>query len=324
MKRRELITLLGAAAAWPLAARAQQAERRRTVGFLRADRPPAPWMDAFQKALRELGYGEGKNIFIEYRWAGGDDARLPDLAGDLVRLNVDVIVASGTTAIIAAKKATTSIPIVMAAAGDPIGTGIVKNLARPGGNITGMSIMSPDVGGKRLQLLREFAPTAGHIGIVWNANNPITQLVVKESEDAARSLNVRLQPMPIRTDGDFVTAFETGSKERIDSLVVVEDPVTIGHRRQIVDFAAKLKIPAVYGNRAFADAGGFVSYGASFTDSYRRTAFYVDKIFKGAKPGELPIEQPTKFELVINHKTADMLGLNIPDKMLALADEVIE
>ena len=324
MKRRDFITLLGGAVAWPLAAWAQQPERRHRIGFLRAEKPPAPWMDAFQKALRDLGYEEGKNIFFEYRWAGGDDARLPELAGDLVRLNVDVIVVSGTPAILALKEATTTIPIIMAAAGDPVGTGIVKSLARPGANITGMSNMIPDVGGKRLQLLREFAPTAVRIGVIWNANNPFTQSVIQESENAARILNVRLQTMQVRIAADFITAFETGSKERIDSLIVVEDPLTISQRRQIVDFAAKLSIPVIYGAKTFVDAGGLVSYGASFPDLYRRTAFYVDKILKGAKPGELPIEQPTKFELVINLKTAKALGLTVPDKLLVAADEVIE
>ena len=212
----------------------------------------------------------------------------------------------------------------MAAAGDPVGTGIVKSLAYPGGNITGMSNMIPDVGGKRLQLLTELAPTAVRIGIIWNANNPFTQLVIHQSENAARILNVRLQAMQVRIAADFDSAFETGSREQIDSLIVVEDPLTISRRRQIVDFAAKLRIPAVYGAKTFVDAGGLVSYGVSFPDLYGRTAFYVDKILKGAKPGELPVEQPTKFELVIDRKTAKALSLNIPDKLLALADEIIE
>jgi putative ABC transport system substrate-binding protein len=281
-------------------------------------------MNAFQKALRELGYEEGKNLLFEYRWAGGDDERLPELANDLVRLNVEVIVVSGTPAILALKKATATIPIVMAAAGDPVGTGIVKSLANPGGNITGMSNMIPDVGGKRLQLLKQFAPTAVHIGIIWNANNPFTQLVIHESESAARILNVRLQPLQVQTAEDFDSAFETGTREHVDSLIVVEDPLTISRRRQIVDFAAKGRIPAVYGAKTFIDAGGFVSYGASFPDLYRQTAFYVDKILKGANPGELPIEQATKFELVINRKTAKALDLNVPDQLLAVADEVIE
>ena len=324
MRRRAFITLVGGAAAWPLAARGQQPERQRRVGFLRAEKPPAPWMDAFQKALRELGYEEGKNLLVEYRWFGGDDERLPELANDLVRLNVEVIVVSGTPAILALKKATSTIPIVMAAAGDPVGTGIVKSLAYPGGNITGMSNMIPDVGGKRLQLLKQFAPTAVHIGIIWNANNPFTQSVIHESENAARILNVRLQPLQVQTAADFDSAFETGSREHIDSLIVVEDPLTISRRRQIVDFEAKRRIPAVYGAKTFVDAGGFVSFGASFPDLYRQTAFYVDKILKGASPRELPIEQATKFELVINRKTAKALDLNVPDQLLAIADEVIE
>jgi putative tryptophan/tyrosine transport system substrate-binding protein len=324
MRRRDFITLLGGAAAWPLAARGQQPERQRRVGFLRAEKPPAPWMDAFQKALRELGYEEGKNLLVEYRWAGGDDERLPELANDLVRLNVEVIVVSGTPAILALKRATSTIPIVMAAAGDPVGSGIVKSLAYPGGNITGMSNMIPDVGGKRVQLLKQFAPTALHIGITWNANNPFTQSVIHESENAARILNVRLQPLQVQTAADFDSAFETGSREHIDSLIVVEDPLTISRRRQIVDFEAKRRIPAVYGAKTFVDAGGFVSFGASFPDLYRRTAFYVDKILKGASPRELPIEQATKFELVINRKTAKALDLNVPDQLLAVADEVIE
>ena len=236
--RRAFIATLGSAAVWPMVARGQQPERQRTVGFLRAEKPPAPWMDAFQKALRELGYEEGKNLLFEYRWAGGDDKRLPELANDLVRLNVEVIVVSGTPAILALKKATTTIPIVMAAAGDPIGTGIVNSLAHPSGNITGMSNMIPDVGGKRLQLLKQFTPTAVHVGIIWNANNAFTQLVIHESENAARILNVRLQPLQVQTAADFDSAFETGSREQIDSLIVVEDPLTISRRRQIVDFAA--------------------------------------------------------------------------------------
>jgi putative ABC transport system substrate-binding protein len=187
-----------------------------------------------------------------------------------------------------------------------------------------MSNMIPDVGGKRLQLLTDLAPTAAHIGIIWNANNPFTQSVIHESENAARILNVRLQPLQVQTAADFDSAFETGSREHIDSLIVVEDPLTISRRRQIVDFEAKRRIPAVYGAKTFVDAGGFVSFGASFPDLYRRTAFYVDKILKGANPGELPIEQATKFELVINRKTAKALDLNVPDQLLALADEVIE
>ena len=324
LRRRGFLTLFGSAAAWPLAARAQQPEHQRRIGFLRAEKPPAPWMDAFQKALRELGYEEGKNLLFEYRWAGGDDERLPELANDLVRLNVEVIVVSGTPAILALKKATTTIPIVMAAAGDPVGTGIVKSLAHPSGNITGMSTMSPDVGGKRLQLLKQFAPTAVHIGIIWNANNPFHPSVIHESENAARILNVRLQSLQVQAAADFDSAFETGSREQIDALIVVDDPLTVNHRRQIVDFAAKHRIPAVYPAKAFVDAGGFVSFGASFPDSYRQAAFYVDKILKGANPGELPIEQATKFELVINRKTAKALDLNVPDQLLALADEVIE
>jgi len=196
-------------------------------------------MAKFQKALGELGYEEGKNLLFEYRWAGGDDGRPPELANDLVRLNVELVVVSGTPAILALKKATTTIPIVMAAAGDPIGTGIVKSLAYPGGNITGMSNVIPHVGGKRLQLLKQFAPTADHIGIIWNANNPFTQLVIHESESAARILNVRLQPLRVQTAVDFDSAFETGSREDIDSLIVVGDPLTISLRHQIVDFAAR-------------------------------------------------------------------------------------
>jgi putative ABC transport system substrate-binding protein len=281
-------------------------------------------MDAFQKALQELGYEEGKNIFFEYRWAEGVDERLGELARDLVRLNIDAIVVSGTPAIVALKKATTTIPIVMAAAGDPVGSGIVDSLAHPGGNITGMSLMITDIGGRRLQLLRELAPTTVHTGIIWNPNNPYTPLAVDEAMKAAKTLNIHLKPMEIRTAADFASEFESASKERIDSLIVVEDPLMVVHSRQIVDFAAKLGIPAVYGTKNFVDAGGLASYGASFPDLYRRTAFYVDKILKGAKAGELPIEQPTKFELVVNLKAAKALNLNIPPGILVTADVVIE
>jgi putative tryptophan/tyrosine transport system substrate-binding protein len=327
MKRRQFITLLGgAAAAWPLVARAQQAGKIHTIGWLSAGAfdPTGPSLIAFLTALRELGWIEGKNVAFEPRYAENRLERLPQLAAELVRLNVDVIVSVGTLAPLAAKQATTTIPIVMGAAGDPIGSGLVLSLARPGGNVTGMSLMAPDLGGKRLELLKELLPRLARVAVLWNAANPYPALVFKETQAAGRKLGIEVQSLEVRGPDDFDGAFEAARRQRPDALITVEDPLTFNYRKVIADFAAAHQLPSLDGLREHVTVGGLMSYGANIADLYRRAAGYVDKIFKGAKPAELPVQQPTKFELVINLKTAKALGLEIPPTLFARADEVIE
>jgi putative ABC transport system substrate-binding protein len=327
MRRREFIAGLGGATAtaWPLAARAQQAGKIYTIGLLNA----APFTvvaayTVFSDALRELGWIEGKNLAFERRSAENRLERLPDLATELVRLNVDVIVALGTLAPLAAKRATRTIPIVMANAGDPLGSGLVASLSRPGGNVTGMSLMAPDLGGKRLELLKELLPQVFRVAVLWNAANPYSALVFKEVQTAGQILGIQIRSLEVRVPDDFDGAFEALTAQRPDALITVEDPLTVSNRKLIADFAAGYRLPALYGLREFVAAGGLMSYGASLADLYRRTAGYVDKIFKGAKPADLPVQQPTRFELVINLKTATALGLEVPPTLLARADEVIE
>jgi ABC-type uncharacterized transport system substrate-binding protein len=326
MKRRKFIMLLGGAAAWPLAARAQQAEKRYTVGIFSAGGENVmPTLNrAFFDALRELGWVEGKNVIFEYRYAENRLERLPELAADLVRLKVDVIAAAGTLAPQAAKQATTTIPIVMTAAGDPLGSGLVASLARPGGNVTGMSLMTPDLGGKRLELLKEVLPRLSRVAVLWNAANPYSALVFKETQAAGQTLDIEVQSLEVRGPDDFDGAFEAARRQHPEALITVEDPLTVSHRKRIADFAREEQLPSLHGVREFVAAGGLISYGASLADLFRRAAYYVDKIFKGAKPRDLPVQQPTKFELVINLKVAKALGLDVPASVLARADEVIE
>src|SRR6516225_9128775 len=325
MTRREFITLLGGAAAWPLAARAQQAGKIRTIGILSAGSfgPTVLSVAVLPDALRTLGWIEGKNIVFERRYAENRVERLPELAAELVRLNVDVIVGIGTLAPLAAKRATTTIPIVMTAAGDPLGSGLVASLARPGGNVTGMSLMAPDLGGKRLELLKEVLPRLSRVAVLWDAANPYAALVFKETQGAGRTLGIEVQSLEVRGPDDLDGAFEAARKQRPDAMITVEDPLTLTYRKRIVDFATGQQLPSL-GPREFAAAGGLISYGANLADLTRRAAGYVDKILKGAKPADLPVQQPTKFELVINLKTAKALGLDVPPTLLARADEVIE
>jgi putative tryptophan/tyrosine transport system substrate-binding protein len=328
MKRRDFITLLGGAAvAWPLAARAQQAGKRYTIALFTAGIwPPqnAAFWIAFLDALRELGWVEGKNVTFESRHADNRLERLPALAAEVVRINVDVIVGIGTLAPLAAKRATSTIPIVMGAAGDPLGSGLVASLARPGGNVTGMSLMAPDLGGKRLELLKELLPRLARVAVLWNAANPYSAIVFKETQAAAPTLGIDVQSLEVRNPEDLDGAFEAARQQHPDALVSVEDPFTGSYRKRIANFAIADRLPSLYGLREDVEAGGLMSYGANLADLYRRAAGYVDKIFKGAKPAELPVQQPTKFELVINLKTAKALGLTIPPTLLARADEVIE
>jgi putative ABC transport system substrate-binding protein len=323
MWRRKFISLLGGAAAWPLAARAQQGGKRYTVGIFSAGGEPSP-NRAFFDALRELGWVEGRNVVFEHRYAENRIEQLPELAAELVRLKVDVIAAAGTLAPLAAKRATATIPIVMTAAGDPLASGLVASLAQPGGNVTGMSLMAPDLGGKRLELMKEVLPRLSRVAVLWNATNLYSALVFKETQAAGRTLGIEVRSVEVRGPNDFDGAFEAATRLRADALITVEDPLTVGHRTRIAEFAAERQLPSVHGVREFAAAGGLISYGANLADLFRRAAYYVDKILKGAKPADLPVQQPTKFEMVINLKTAKALGLEIPPTVIARADEVIE
>jgi putative ABC transport system substrate-binding protein len=322
--RREFIVGLGSTAAWPLVARGQQARSRYTVGFLSAGSEYTALDTAFVTALGELGWVEGKNIVFEWRYAENRLERLPGLAADLVRLKVDVIAAPGTLAPLAAKQASSTIPIVMMAAGDPLGSGLIASLARPGGNVTGMSLMAPDLGGKRLELLKEVLPRLARVAVLWNAANPYSALVFKETQAAGPTLGIEVQSLEVRAPDDFDGAFETMRRQRPDALISVEDPLTVNHRQRVADFAVEQRLPSLHGVREFAAAGGLMSYGASLVDLSRRAVGYVDKILRGATPGDLPVQQPTKFEFVINLKTAKALGITFPTSLLARADEVIE
>jgi putative tryptophan/tyrosine transport system substrate-binding protein len=326
LRRRDFIKVIAgsAAVAWPLAARAQQRGKKYIIGRFNAGSATEPLHDVFTEILRELGWVEGENVVFERRYAENRLERLPELAADLVRLKVDVIVATGTLAPLAAKRATSTIPIVMTGAGDPLGTGLVDSLARPGGNVTGMSLMVPELGGKRLELLKELLPRLARVAVLWNAANPYSALVFKQVQAAGTILGIEVQSLEARQPDDFDGAFETVRRQHPDALMTVEDPLTINHRKRIADFAIGQLLPTLQGFREFVAAGALMSYGANVIDLARRAAGYVDKILKGANPADLPVEQPTKFDLVINLTTAKTLGLTVPPSLLARADEVIE
>ena len=309
----------------PLAAEAQPAGKVYRIGVLEPTSMAlnAANLDAFRQGLRELGYVEGRNMRIEYRSADGRSERFPDLAAELVRLKVDVILTRGTPAVMAAKNATGTIPVVMAASGDPVLSGVVSSLARPGGNVTGLSAVVVEVSGKRLELIREVAPGVSRVAALFNMSNPNDALQWKEIETAAPSLRVQLQLLDVRKPSDFAGAFDAAVKGRAGALVVGLDALTWANHRPIVDLAAKHRLPAIYGGREFVNAGGLIAYGVSYPHLYHRAANFVDKILKGAKPADLPVEQPSKFELVINLKAAKALGLTIPQSLLQRADEVI-
>jgi len=309
----------------PLAAEAQPAGKVYCIGVLEPTSMAlnAANLDAFRQGLRELGYVEGRNMMIEYRSADGRSERFPDLVAELVRLKVDVILTRGTPAVMAAKNATGTIPVVMAASGDPVLSGVVSSLARPGGNVTGLSAVVVEVSGKRLELIREVAPGVSRVAALFNMSNPNDALQWKEIETAAPSLRVQLQLLDVRKPSDFAGAFDAAVKGRAGALVVGLDALTWANHRPIVDLAAKHRLPAIYGGREFVNAGGLIAYGVSYPHLYHRAANFVDKILKGAKPADLPVEQPSKFELVINLKTAKALGLTIPQSLLQRADEVI-
>jgi putative tryptophan/tyrosine transport system substrate-binding protein len=325
IKRREFIALIGGAAAWPLAVRAQQPIGKvRRLGILQPGAPPEPLVEAMRERLRELGYREGHDIVLEFRWAEGKFERLSELAAELARLKVDVITTLSTPVAIAARKATTTIPIVFTGVGDPVGAGVVPSLARPGGNATGISLLATELAPKRLEILREIVPDMSPVAMLWNDTNPGMVLRAREAQDAAAKLHVTIQSVGVHDLVDFDSAFATIENGRTNALLVLVDPFTLQHRKRIVDFAAQQRLPAIYEAREFVQSGGLICYGPSLLAMQRRAAEYVDKIFKGAKPADLPVEQPTKFELVINLKTAKALGLDIPPTLLARADEVME
>jgi ABC-type uncharacterized transport system substrate-binding protein len=326
MKRRQFITLLGgAAAAWPLAARAQQVPKLPTIGFLGSATPSAQsqWVAALVQRLREVGWIEGRNIAIEYRWGEGRAERFAEVAAEFVRLKVDVIVTSGTPPVLAAKQATGVIPIIFAAAGDPVGTGLVASLARPGGNVTGLSIQAPDLAGKRLELLREVVAGLRRVAVIGNVGNPLSVLEMHEVQAAAKTLGLETAVLEIRRAEDIAPAFEA-LKSGAQALCVVFDPLMTTNRIRINTLALGARLPTMHGLRDYVEAAGLMSYAANIPDLFRRAADYVDKILRGAKPADLPIEQPTKFELVVNLTTAKAIGLTIPPTLLARADEVIE
>ena len=324
MRRREFITLLGGTAAWPLAARAQQPANTYLVGFLSTRSGPAPVHEALWSTLRNFGYVQGQNLTVERRFAAEDLARLPTLAAELVRLGVDVIVTEATPAALAAKQATTAIPIVMATGGDAVGAGLVASLARPGGNVTGMSFVATELGDKRAQLLKELVPHANRMAFLGNSAIPTDRLAFDQMKVAGRTMGITVEFANAPTSKDFENAFAEMARLRVDAVSVSASSAYTEHSLLIVNLAARHRIPAGFLRRGYVGAGGLMSYGASFPNLFRRTAIYVDKILKGAKPADLPVEQPTKFELVINLKTARALGLTVPPTLLATADEVIE
>ena len=326
--RRKLVIALGAGLlAAPLASFAQQQPAKiARVGFLGNSTAAleANLVGAFRKGLRDLGYKEGQNVVIEYRWADGKYERFPTLIAELIALKVDVIVTAGTPATQAYQKARTSIPLVMVAVGDPVGTGIVASLNRPGGNITGLTSISPELEGKRLELLKEVIPKLSHVAILWNPMNAFHVIEMKEAQSAASALRMKVLSLAVRTPEELDGAFAAINRERVGALLVLADRMFLHHRTRIMDFAAQHRLPGVYAYRELVEAGGLMSFGPSYAGMHMRAATYVDKILKGAKPADLPIEQPTKFELVVNMKTARALGIKIPQSVLLRADKVIE
>jgi putative tryptophan/tyrosine transport system substrate-binding protein len=322
-KRREFITLLGGAATWPFAARAQQPKVWR-IGVL-APVPPTPAMlSAFRDGMRGRGYVEGQNLSIDVRWPQGSFDQDPSVVTELINSNVDVIVAWGTPTVNAVRRATSTIPIVMAAVGDPVGSGFIANLARPGGNITGLSSLQVDLSAKLMELFAELVPGMKRVGVVHNPNNPYATMALREIEDAVRKLNMQVEVVEAQTPDEFERAFAQLGAESVGGVVVIADPTVIEHSRRIAELAQSARLPTAFQYRENVDAGGLLSYGPDLNNLFRQAAFYVDRILKGEKPAELPVMQPTKVELVINLKTAKALGVTVPLIMQMTADEVIE
>jgi putative ABC transport system substrate-binding protein len=326
MRRREFITLLGGAAAWPLAARAQQAAMP-VIGFLNAASPDgyAERLRGFRQGLKDEGFGEGENVWVEYRWAENQINRLPTMANELVRRQVSVIVATGGNAApTAAKAATTTIPILFVTPDDPVALGLVASLARPGGHLTGINFLGSELGPKRLELLCDLVRARIRVAVLYNPASPASEPRLSDVQAAARTMGLQIQVFNAGTSREIDTAFAAVAHERADGLLLLPDPVFNGRRIQLVHLASRHALPAIYWQREFAEAGGLMSYGSSIGDAFRHIGVYTGRILKGAKPADLPVVQSTKFELVINHQTARMLGLTVPPSLLATADEVIE
>jgi putative ABC transport system substrate-binding protein len=327
MRRRDfLVLVVGGTTVWPKCIHAQQSQKMSRIGVLLPGTPASFSLrtKAFLDGLREFGHAEGRTIAIEWKWGQDRVETLSELAADLVRSNVDVLVTGGTFAAKALKAATSTIPIVMAIVGDPVAARLVNNLARPGGNLTGFSIVAPELGGKRLELLKEIVPNVSSVAVLLNIKNPQSQIELKEMRTAAQAMGLQLYPTEISTEDGLEIAFDAMNKAAAQALIVLTDPVLFSQRKRIVDLANKDRLPAIYFFQGFVEEGGLMSYGPSDTDLFRRAAAYVDRILKGTKPGDLPIEQPTKFELFINLKAANMLGVTIPESFLLRADKVIE
>ncbi len=326
LTRREVTALLGCAAVWPHAAFGQQGGSLPRIGFMgnSTEALEANLVGPFREELHALGYREGHNIVLEYRWAEGKYERFPALVAELLAAKVDVIVTAGTPAAMAVKQATTSVPVVMVAVGDPVNTGLVPSLARPGGNLTGLSSIAPDLEGKRLQLLREVVPKLATLGVFFNPANLFHGISMGHARAAAKALKVELLPLRVRVSQDLDGAFATILAKKPDALLVLADRVFLHERERMMRFAIEHGLPTANAHKEMVEAGGLLSYGPSYEDMHRRAADYVDKILKGAKPGDLPIEQPTKFDLKINLKTAAALHITLPNALLARADEVVE
>jgi putative ABC transport system substrate-binding protein len=324
MRRRDFIAgIIGLSAAWPPAAQAQQPGKLPTIGFLGADASAfSPWTTAFVAHLRELGWVENRNVAIEYRWSEGRTERYAEIAAEFVRLKVDVIVTVGS-AVPTVRQVTSVIPVVFAVAIDPVGSGLVASLAKPGGNVTGLSLQAANLAGKRIELLREIVPQLHRLAIIFNVGNAQPVLEMRETEAAALALGIKTVPIEIRRVEDFGSAFQA-VKAKADALYVAIDQLMVANLMRILTLALGARLPTIFSTRDFVRGGGFMSYGPSYTERFQRAADYVDKIQRGTKPGDIPVEQPTKFELVINLITAQALGLEVPPTLLALADEVIE
>ena len=328
-RRRFLLTCLSGALAAPLAAEAQRARKVQRVGvMLNVCATPqsgtSSLPEAFFQGFRERGLVDGQNVALEIRCAEGRTERFSVFAAELVNQRVDVLVAASTPGAIAAKRATSTIPIVMLSVSDPVGSNLVDSLARPGGNVTGLSVLAPQLSAKRLDLLKQMLPQLSRVVVLWNSANDGMKLRFREAEGAARTLGMTLQSVAVRSPDDFDSIFAAMAKDRPESLLVLADTVTTANRRRAVEFAANNRVPAIYETRLFVESGGLMSYGVDMHEHYRRAAIYVDRILKGTKPEDLPVEQPTKFELVINMKTAKAIDLTIPPSLLARADQVIE
>jgi len=324
--RRAFIGVLAGLLASPIAAAAQPQTPIARIGMLSPFSPSdaAPWNQAFLQGLRDLGWIEGTNVSIAYRYAEGRSDRLPGLVSELVQLKVDIIVTSVTPDTLAAKTATRTIPIVMASAGDPIGAGLVESLARPGGNVTGLAQMAQELAAKRLELLKAMAPKLSRVGVMWNPEGLVAAQIWKDIQQPGRQLGLQLHSLEVRTTQDLDKAFESATKARVGALVIAPSPVFVTNEQRIADFALKRRLPSIFHLRGFVERGGLAAYGPDRSDLFRRAATYVHKILKGAKPADLPVEQPTKFELVINLKTAKAIGLTIPQSLLGRAEEVIQ